>query len=270
MELQTVRIPYKSKSWKWKFTPLGDIHIGAAGCDEKSFKKKVREIAEDENHWTIFMGDHCECVTQKDPRWDEKAVADWMFEKEVRGKIVQAQMERFLELVEPIPKERILGVHEGNHESKVRSHHQQDLTMDIAEAKGVTYLGQEAFTRVVFERANSRESHQLDIFSTHGSGGGRKTGAKVNKIEDLGGFIEARVYLMGHVHDKIVTSKPMLHMNREMQLKARNRIFAITGTFLKTYHTGNSYGAQALYPPTAIGAITLEFSPTTGEFKGIV
>ena len=38
------------------------------------------------------------------------------------------------------------------------------------------------------------------VYATHGSGGGRKEGGKINRLADLAQIVDADVYIMGHVH----------------------------------------------------------------------
>jgi hypothetical protein len=96
------------------------------------------------------------------------------------------------------------------------------------------------------------------------TGGGRKAGAKVNRIHDMGADFEADVYVMGHTHERgWVPQKPMIGLHRS-QNKAthRERIYGWTGSFMKTVMEGQmSYSEKAGYPPTSLGHIYLTFSP---------
>ena len=104
--------------------------------------------------------------------------------------------------------------------------------------------------------------------SDHGSGSSRRIGGKVNKVTDLGAFIDADIILCGHMHDKIVIRNSMLRLDTQGKLASKDRLFAITGTFLKTYgHDG--YGARNLYAPTSIGVPTICIKPHTRELWAI-
>ena len=275
MELQKIRLPCRSRKYEFKLTPIGDMHIGAAGCDEDALKRACDMIAAEENHYTILMGDHIDAVQQDDKRWDDKSIAEWLYDPACRARVAESQRDRFHDIIKRVPASRILGVHEGNHELTVRSRHYLDITLDTCRTFGLKYLGQEAFTRLIFERKRANDGSRpatssFDIFSTHGNGGGRKPGAKVNKIMDLGGFIEADIYLMGHVHERGCIKSPLLHFDKGGNLKSRERVYVLTGTFLKTYHSSNSYGARALYPPVSIGPITITIKPDTRDVRATV
>jgi hypothetical protein len=262
MELLTKPIRLPSRSQWIHLTPLGDLHLGAAGCDEDALKAKIAEIAADPFHFTVLMGDMVDAVLPDDKRWDEKAVPKWLS----RGTPAKDEFERVVELFKPIPPTQILGVLEGNHEITTRTRHYLDITLDLARTLKCPYLGQEAIVRMLLRRSTSVET--FDLFVTHGSGGGRKPGAKINRVTDLSNFIDADIFMMGHVHEKTALKNVVLSMDHGGNLAKKERVYVLTGTYLKTYQEGsNSYGARALYAPTAIGAPTLHIKPDTRQVE---
>lgn len=262
MELVTKRVRIPSRAAHLRLTPLGDIHLGAAGCDESALKAKVAEIADDPFHYTIYMGDMIDAILPDDKRWDEKAVPRWLR----RGTAAMDEFERAREILSPIPADRVLGILEGNHEIVTRARHYVDVTLDLARTLKIPYLGQEAIVRLLTQRGEAIQS--FDIFVTHGCGGGRFPGGKINRVTSLSNFIEADIFMMGHVHEKTAIKNVVLSMDRAGNLAKRERVYVLTGTFLKTYQEGsNSYGARALYAPTTIGAPTIEIRPSTREVE---
>jgi hypothetical protein len=169
-----------------------------------------------------------------------------------------------------IPSERILGIIGGNHEATIRKVHQLDLTLDMARELKCPYLGEEAFVQVVFHNGTTKTDkgvfHGLVrtfvIFVTHGSGGGRKPGGKVNKIADISGFVEADILLCGHHHDRVGLRTVQLSLDTKGNFVHKERVNVLTGSYLKTYQVGSpSYGARELYPPTAIGSPVITIRP---------
>lgn len=261
MEITKHRILFQRRTDVFNLTPLGDIHLGAKGCDEEAFEQTVDKIAKDKFGLTVLMGDLCDCITTSDKRWDDRAVADWCFEPWARANIGIAQRDRMVDILKRIPKERILGVISGNHEATIRRTHQLDITLDIARTLGVPYLGEEGFIQVLFTTPK-KCSRIIDIFATHGSGGGRKPGGKVNKMSDISAFIEADIILMGHHHDRFALRTVKLGLNHDAVFTHIEKVNALTGSYLKTYQIGSpSYGARELYPPTAIGSPTIHIVP---------
>jgi len=302
MDVRSLTVPFDGKTGRVviplldlhntiKLTPIGDLHLGNAGCDEAALNKWVDTVAADPNHYTVYMGDMADCILPGDKRFDPGEVAEWLWSPDNRGRIADAQYERVYELLKPIPKERVLGIIEGNHERTIRDRHNRDLTRDLARTLDIPYLGQEAFLYVTIPYASKaknggkqrklaeskggissgRGGGILKIFITHGSGGGRKVGAKANKITDLTSWVNADIILCGHHHDKFATRTVQLDLDRAGHLVARERLHVLTGSFLKTYKEGTrGYGARELYPPTAIGPVTITIHPRTLELGTII
>jgi hypothetical protein len=119
-----------------------------------------------------------------------------------------------------------------------------------------------AITSLSFCRNKSNSVTNFDIFSTHGNVGGRRAGYKMNRLEDLLGFVEADVYLMGHAHQKLTETKSVMYRAMNNELKVRKRILAVTGAFLDGYRKGAcSYVEKWMYPPSDIGVVKITFIP---------
>ena len=70
-----VKIKLDRKDDDIQIRPLGDIHIGNLGCDLEEFKKSVKWVASNHNHYTIGMGDYIDNVMAwanggVDKRWN--------------------------------------------------------------------------------------------------------------------------------------------------------------------------------------------------------
>ena len=58
-----------------------------------------------------------------------------------------------------------------------------------------------------FGRQNSRNHHRpqlYTVYATHGSGGGKKEGGKVNRLADLASIVDADIYIHAHTHLPVV------------------------------------------------------------------
>jgi len=260
VEIAKHRFPFSSRGDSWKLVPLGDVHLGAKGCDERAFDAKVMEIAKDKRALTLLMGDMCDCITPGDKRWDDRAVADWCYEPWARSNIAIAQRDRLVNSLQHIPRERILGIISGNHEATIRRYHSLDITLDIARTLGIKYLGEEAFVHLTFEWKGCART--FVIFATHGSGGGRKVGGKANKMTDIAAFVDADITCMGHHHDRLGVRTVRLGLDKNANFTHTEQVHVLTGSYLKTYQVGSpSYAARELYPPTAIGSPTVLIRP---------
>jgi DNA polymerase II small subunit/DNA polymerase delta subunit B len=65
-----ITINLEKKDDIFHLEPLGDIHIGHAGCNEKLYKERVKAIATQDNRYTIFMGDQLDAITVYDKRFN--------------------------------------------------------------------------------------------------------------------------------------------------------------------------------------------------------
>jgi hypothetical protein len=258
MEVNEVDIKFKSRSDWFYVVPIGDIHLGNACCDIEKCKEMVNWIKEHDNVWWIGMGDYVDCVNYSDKRFDPSTVDKKYLDN--LSNAVPRQIEDVIELLGPIA-DKCLGLHRGNHEETIRLRYHYDVMYEMWKAFNVPMLKDSAITRLHF---NDGKGHRaaFDIFSTHGSAGGRKGGGKINRLEDMIGFYDADVYLMGHSHIKETETKSTIYVDNQMNLKVRKRILAVTGCFLNGYQEGvSSYVEKWGFPPTDTGVVKLMFNP---------
>lgn len=257
----------KSRSEHLTLVPLGDTHLGTKNCDEELFQREIDFIKRNPNTYWVFMGDACEFINISDPRWDTN-VAEWIHVENLNN-LVKVQADKFLEYVYPI-HHKCMGVLEGNHEEKVRSRYHFSPTDYIAMELGVPNLSNVCMIRWRILRKSMGTNKQpamrnIVIYANHGSGGGRFIGGKINKlIQTCIGF-DADIYLMGHVHEKLVHEIPRLQIygyGENMRLIHHTRYFILTGTFLKAYQQNSrSYAEPKMYNPTSLGAMHIKIKP---------
>ena len=266
MQINIKKIKCTGSRNQWFYLiPIGDTHIGNMGFDEQKLRKLVKWISEKENTFWIGMGDYCECINIDDKRFDPQQVP-----KEFRDKLdnmIPSQVAKFVEILEPI-KDRCLGLHEGNHDRKIRIKYHFDPVYEIWRAfdiPNLPMLKDAAITRLQFkvdDNSKKPAAYSFDVFSVHGNTGGRLGGAKLNRLEQLIGFFEADIYLMAHSHIKLTESKVLLHVDSKLNLKYKKKILAVTGCFLNGYTQGNtSYVEQMMLPPTCTGVVKIMMNP---------
>ncbi len=241
----------------WNFYFIGDIHLGTISCDEKKLQADIDKIKDDDNAVVFLMGDICECITIKDPRFDSGGLAKWCGWD---GKsIINKQAMKAKEYFTPI-KKKIFGIIEGNHEEKLGKHNSidmNDLICDMLETQTLSYS---TMIKFMFNKI------PFTLVLHHGHGGGRKAGAKVNRIHDMGGDFVFDMIVMGHTHEKgWVPQKPIIMMHQEkVKLNHRERYYGYSGSYLKTCMDNHSgYAERAGYPPVSLGMTkcTLSFYP---------
>lgn len=113
------------------------------------------------------------------------------------------QLELCVKLFAPI-KDKILAVVGGNHENRIYKSDGIDITQLMCNELGIgdRYASTTAmlFIRMGTAARDQRRKLRYTLYMTHGSGGGRKEGGKINRLADLAGIVDADIYVMAHVH----------------------------------------------------------------------
>ncbi len=245
MEKHKIRIPVKDKI---KIIPVGDIHAGGQNTSWGKFYSFLKWAEQEEDLYIIGMGDWLDSILAEDKRYsaDDKAVPILK---------IMADIER---LLRPLAdKGKIIGLHMGNHERKLKKQGFGCPIEELCRRFGCKYLGYSSYVQIVAEHTN-RTRNTLTIFAHHGWFSGRKRGAKVNNMEDVSSSWDADLYLFGHSHDMISTKRVFITYHGQ-----RERAFVNTGTFSKTVNGPGttSYSEMAGYPPQKIGIVRVEWEP---------
>lgn len=159
------------------------------------------------------------------------------------------QLQRFVALFEPV-KDKILAVTSGNHENRTYIKEGIDLTYVACSQIGI----EEKYGKVgalVFVKFGKGKTHEKDraskqlytIYCTHGSGGGRKEGAKVVRLADLANIVDADVYIMGHTHLPVVMKEAFYRVDRLNGAACKvDKLFVNTSAMLDYGGYGEQYG----------------------------
>ena len=171
---------------------LADLHIGDFMCDFKLIQERIEHIKNTPNAYCILDGDLMDTAISS-------SIGD------TYGANLQPmeQMKQCVKIFEPI-KDKILGVLPGNHENRVYKSDGLDITEIMCAQLGIPerYSPTTALLFIRFGRNGHQHGRpQLyTIYATHGSGGGRKEGGKVNRLADLATIVDADIYICGHTH----------------------------------------------------------------------
>ena len=171
---------------------LADLHIGDAMCDFKLILERIEHIKNTPHAYCILDGDLMDTAISS-------SIGD------TYGANLQPmeQLKQCVKIFEPI-KDKILGVLPGNHENRVYKSDGLDVTELMCAQLGIPdkYSPTTALLFIRFGRDVNRHNRpQLyTIYATHGTGGGRKEGGKVNRLADLATIVDADIYICGHTH----------------------------------------------------------------------
>jgi predicted phosphodiesterase len=245
---------------------MGDIHLGSPACHESKLKDTVRWVLDRPDTYVIGMGDYADLILRQDlKRFTASCVKGES--TDFLDNLLNEQTDEVYKLFKPLADAgRLLGLVEGNHESSIKKHHSYDIMRELCRRLDVPYLGFSFFYRLTLKKKSSDIRRNLIVYGHHGFGGGRTSGASINKLENMIKSFDADIILSGHDHQKIGKRYVRLSVpiKGEMRVKQKPIVLARTGTFLKTSIPGHTtYSEQFGYPPTDTGVIRIDV-----RFKG--
>lgn len=241
---------------------LSDLHLGDRHCDFKKIAEKLKEIEAKPNAYVILNGDLINNATTQ-------SISDTYGE-------TLSPMEQLREAVglfKPI-KDRILAITSGNHENRTHRTDGIDLTDIMARELGVgdRYAPESVmlFLRVG-EARNGKKSTGKDtvrqicylIYTTHGSGGGRKEGGKVNRLADLASIVDADIYIHSHTHLPAIFTEAYFRTDiQNSKVASVDKLFVNTNAWLKYGGYGEAHG----FKPASTEAPVIHLDGTVKKF----
>lgn len=221
--------------------PLSDLHIGDAECDYKAILAKIEYIKNTPNAYCILDGDLM-----------DTAIASSIGDTYAANIQPMEQLKRCVEIFEPI-KDKILAVLPGNHENRVYKSDGIDTTELMCSQLGI-YAKYSPTTALLFVRFGKNEKHRkggkqlYTIYVTHGSGGGRREGGKVNRLADLASIVDADIYIHGHTHLPLVFKEAFFRVNG-----GNSSVALVDKLFVNTAASLNygGYGDKAGFKPAS-------------------
>jgi len=252
--------------------PIGDIHIGAENCDEKRLKQVCDRVASEPNTYWIGLGDYCDYINRKDPRFSPGSLAKWVKVEHLTD-LAAAQRDRLLTYLEPIA-DKCLGMIEGNHETAVKRHYERDVYLEVVngvkEAAGHTndlalhYNGWLWLSFYKSDEGEYRKAHTKDIrfYLHHGFVGGKLAGAKALNMQRMLWTHDCDICLMGHSHNTGVQLEAVMTASRSGKVVNKVKYGGYCGTFLRGFGMGgSSYGEAKGYFPLPIGGVEVKLRP---------
>ena len=168
------------------------------------------------------------------------------------------QLKQCVKIFEPI-KDKILAVLPGNHENRVYKSDGIDMTELMCAQLGIPqkYSPTTALLFIRFGKASNshgrKNSKQLyTAYVTHGSGGGRREGGKVNRLADLASIVDADIYIHAHTHLPLIFKEAFFRVSGSNSSVALvDKLFVNTSASLNYGGYGDRQGfkpASKRYP----------------------
>ena len=221
--------------------PLADLHIGDSNSDYKLIMERIEYIKNTPNAYCILDGDLM-----------DTAIASSIGDTYGANLQPMEQLKQCVKIFDPI-KDKILAVLSGNHENRIYKADGLDITSIMCSQLGIPEKYSET-TALLFIRFGRNVTHghnrpQLyTIYATHGSGGGRREGGKVNKLADLACIVDADIFVHAHTH------LPLIFKNSFFRVSSSNSsVSQVEKLFVNTAAALNygGYGDRQGYKPSS-------------------
>lgn len=238
--------------------PIADAHIGDKNSNEKLLKETIERIKTEENTYTILNGDLCN-MALKDSKSD-------VYEESLSP---MGQILKVVELLSEI-KDKILVITTGNHEDRTLRETNIDVTRLIARELGIEdrYADGWWYLYLTFGNDTKGRAITYGITGVHGYGGGRKSGGKINRLEEMSQTVIANLYLMSHTH-KPISTKACIYIPyyQAKSLIKEEMYYLMTNSFLES---DGGYAEKMGFPPTNTSITEAQLSGFRKKIKVII
>lgn len=223
---------------------FADEHIGDACCDMARLKDRIDYVANNPNAYCIMNGDILDYASRS-------SIGDI----EAREFNIMGQLEKAIELFAPI-KDKILVITNGNHENRGYRKEGIDISKMIAMQLGLVdkYTPTSAIIFLRFgakSESYGKRGHEPQLYTiyvNHGSGGGRKEGAKAIRLADMATVIDADVYIHSHTHLPMVIKEGFFRIDtRSSTVSNVTKLFVNTAANLEY----GGYGEAGEFKPNS-------------------
>lgn len=238
--------------------PIADVHIGDKLANLKLLKEALERIKREPNTYTIINGDLCN-IALKGSKSD-------VYSEELSP---MEQVLKTTEMLEDI-KDKILVIATGNHEDRIAKETNIDVTRLIARELGIEdrYADAWWYLYLTFGKDKKKRAVTYGITGVHGYGGGRKTGGKINRLEDMQQTVIADLYIMSHTH-KPISTKSCIYIPyyQSKTLTKEEMYFLMTNSFLES---DGGYGEKMGFPPSNTSITEAQLSGIKKKIKVMI
>ena len=231
---------------------FADEHIGDEHCDIKRLLSRIEYVKNTPNAYCVLNGDIIDNATRT-------SIGD-VYTQEYNP---MGQLSKAVEIFEPI-KDKILCITHGNHENRTYKKEGINISYLLANQLGlaVKYTPTSATLFIRFGNGRSSTRNRKICYTAyilHGSGGGRKEGAKAIRLADMASIIDCDIYIHSHTH------LPMIMKQGFYRIDTSNSDVALVDKlFVNTSANLNygGYGEAGEFKPSSKDTPTIYLSGT--------
>ena len=244
--MKTIKIDLPRELEKAELHIFADEHLGDEQCDVKRLLQRIEYVKNTPSAYCILNGDIIDNATRT-------SIGD-IYAQELNP---MEQLQRALDIFEPI-KDKILCITHGNHEARSYRGDGINLSYLLARQLGLaeryTPTSAVLFIRLGEDATRHKETNGsgnirkicYTAYVLHGTGGGRREGAKLIRLADMASIIDTDIYIHSHTH------LPMVMKQAFHRIDPRNNTVALVNKLFVNTAANLDYGgygeAQALKP----------------------
>lgn len=215
---------------------FADEHVGDENCDIKRLLQRIEYVKNTPSAYCILNGDILDNATKT-------SIGD-TYMQEFNP---MEQLQKAVDLFSPI-KDKILCITHGNHENRTYKKEGINLSALIARQLGISqrytptaaviFLRFGEVPRGTKETNGSGNVRKIcyTLYVLHGSGGGRKEGAKAIRLADMASIIDTDIYIHSHTH------LPMIMKQGFHRIDPRNNTVALVDKLFVNTAANLDYG----------------------------
>lgn len=243
---------------------FADEHLGDEHSDLKRLLARIEYVKNTPNAYCILNGDIIDNATKTSIGDTYAQVFNPM-----------EQLAKAVELFEPI-KDKILCITHGNHENRTYKKEGINLSCLMAKQLGLddryTPTSAVLFIRVGTQSRGHKETNGsgnvrkicYTLYVLHGSGGGRKEGAKAIRLADMASIVDTDIYIHSHTHLPMVMKQAFHRIDT-----ANSAVALVDKLFVNTAANLNygGYGEAGEFKPSSKDTPVIYLSGTKKYFE---
>jgi len=272
LKVLTANFTVDSRKDTISIVPIGDVHIGAAACDEQRLKSVVDRVLNDDNCYWTGMGDYCDFINVSDPRFNISTLAPWIGMKQMSD-LARSQRDYFLDMIKPIAS-KCIGLVQGNHEASIHHFYERDIYGEIVtEVKALGGMPAEkqlaldyyGWILLKFNMFVDSVKPNVSTIKTnwhHGYVGGKLAGGKALEMQRWLWSHDADIVCFGHSHNTSVQVETIESINTAGKLLARRKYGVFSGSFLRSnVENVSTYSERKGYLPMPTSGVEIVIRP---------
>lgn len=256
--MQVIKIDLPQDLLNMEIHIFADEHIGDEHCDIKRLLERIEYVKNTPNAYCIMNGDILDNATKT-------SLGD-TYTQEFNP---MEQLQRAVELFEPI-KDKILCITHGNHENRTYKKEGINLSYLIAKQLGLGQVYTPTSALLFIRFGKPKLYHEkgrkmcYTIYALHGSGGGRKEGAKAIRLADMASIIDVDIYIHSHTHLPMIMKQAFHRVDcRNSTMACVDKLFINTAANLKY----GGYGEAGEFKPSSMETPVIYLDGTKKDFK---